>query len=509
VGAGLVTCALFALLPLLAVRRVSPLLTLRSALGDEADRRVDPWRVAVLVLIVGFIFGFAIWQVGLNRIGVGYAVVLLAGFGVLAGVAKLVAWGAQRLALRRLPFVWRQGVSNLYRPNNRTVLLLVSLGMGAFLILTLYLTRATLLGQLRFAGGDDRPNLMLFDIQDDQIEPLTALLAQGGTPVRQSAPIVTMRIAKLKGVPVADVLRRDGPRERRGRREAAPARDGAAAPRPVAGWTLRREYRSTYRGHLTDTEKVVEGKFEGRVPPGAAVVPVSLEVDLARELQVKLGDEIEFDVQGVPVQTRVGSLRQVEWQRLQPNFFVVFPEGVLEGAPKFHVVALRAATPADSARVQQAVVAQFPNVSAIDLALILQTLDGIFAKASFVVEFMAMFTVVTGVIVLAGAVLIGRHQRIRESVLLRTLGATKAQVGRIMFAEYAALGILGAATGGVLALGGNWLLAHYVFEARFALHLPLLLTGTAGVTAITVATGLLASRGIGDHPPLAVLRQET
>jgi putative ABC transport system permease protein len=357
-------------------------------------------------------------------------------------------------------------------------------------MMTLYLSRDTLLGQLRGVGGGERPNLMLFDIQDDQTGPLKKMLQDQGTPVRQHAPIVTMRITSIKGRAVADILKDKSSR--------------------VPGWTLRREYRSTYRGGLSETEKVIAGTFTGWVEEGTEVPPISVGESLAADLQVKLGDEIVFDVQGVPVKTRVGSLRQVDWRRMQPNFFVVFPEGVLEGAPKFHIMALRVADAAQSALVQQAVVREFPNVSAIDLALVMQTIDGVYAKASFVVEFLALFTVLTGGIVLAGAILIGRSQRVRESVLLRTMGATKAQVNRIMFAEYLALGTLGAAVGALLAVGANWALAYFMFEVNWVMpSATVLLGGWAAVSVLTVTTGLLSNRGLCDHPPLAVLREET
>ncbi|MEO6995294.1 MAG: FtsX-like permease family protein, partial [Lacunisphaera sp.] len=409
-GAGVVITVLFSLLPLLEIRRVSPLLTLRSAFSGDAGKKRDWMQYVLFGVIVGVIFAFAIWQTGRIRWGVGFGVALLTVFGALAALAKIISWLAKKFSLHSLPFVWRQGIANLYRPNNRTLLLLVSLGMGTFLMMTLYLSRDTLLGQLQVVGGNDRPNLMLFDIQDDQVAPLTKLLADSGTPVRQQAAIVTMRIASIKGRDVAELLK--------GGNSHVPA------------WTLRREYRSTFRGELSDTEVVTAGEFQGHAEVGAAWVPISLEEGLARDLHVKLGDEIVFDVQGVPVNTRVGSLRRVDWRRMQPNFFVVFPEGVLEDAPKFHVMALRVASPEQSAQIQQAVVREEPNVSAIDLGAVMQALDSVYSKASFVVEFLALFTVVTGVIVLAGAVLIGRQQRVRESVLLRTLGATKAQVNR-------------------------------------------------------------------------------
>lgn len=487
-GAGVVVSVVFALLPLLEVRRVSPLLTLRSAHVPAAGR--DWWRIALLIVIAALVFGFAYWQTGRLKWGVGFTGALFFSFLVLAGLARTVTWLARKFTPRRLPYAWRQGVANLHRPNNRTLLLLVSLGLGTFLMMTLYLSRDTLMGQLRVVGGGDRPNLMLFDIQDDQVEPLKQVLAASGSPVRQHAPIITMRIASVKGQTTADILK---------------AKDSR-----VPSWTLRREYRSTYRGEISDSEKIVQGTFTGRVTGEPDVVPVSIEEKLAGDLQVTLGDEIGFDVQGVPVKARVDSVRQVDWRRMQPNFFMVFPEGALEAAPKFHIMALRVADAAQSARVQQAVVREHPNVSAIDLALVIQAIDGVYAKASFVVEFLALFTVITGGIVLAGAVLIGRSQRIRESVLLRTLGATKAQVNRIMFAEYLALGSLAAAVGALLAVGANWALAWQMFQVKWNPPAAgVLVGGWAVVSALTVLTGWLSNRGICDHPPLAVLREET
>ncbi len=518
--AGLVICLLFTALPLLDIRRVSPLTALRSAYAERAGAAPDPWRIAIGVFIGAAVAGFAVWQTGSQRIGFGFAGMLAVGLGVLAGVAKLVAWMARRFissghrAGRRhvLPYVVRQGIANLYRPQNRTVLLLFALGLGTFLMLTLDLTRATLLREIELTGGGNRPNLLFFDIQDDQIEPLTKLAAKEGAPVQVSAPIVTMRIASVNGQRVEDLLANRGrsgpppaaPGERRRRdRETGPGGSG------IAAWTLRREYRSTYRSTPGGTERVVQGTFVGRVAPGTSPVPISIEEGLLKDMNLKLGDEIDWDVQGVPLRSRIASVRTVEWRRLEPNFFVVFPEGVLEPAPKFFVVALRAATPDDSARLQRAIVSAFPNVTAIDLALVMETIDGIFSKVGFVVQFMTLFTVVTGVIVLIGAVLTGRYQRIRESVLLRTVGATRRQLTQIMLVEYGVLGVLAVAVGGVLAIVGDILLAKFVFHTT-AVVPPLELAGAlVAAVGVTLATGVLANRGITNHPPLEVLRQET
>ncbi|MEY3775932.1 MAG: hypothetical protein RLZZ129_2712 [Verrucomicrobiota bacterium] len=487
-GAGLVICVLFTLLPLLAVRRVSPLVALRAAFADR-PAQPDPWRIALGVLLVAAIAGFAVEQTRSLTLGLGFTGALAAGFAVLAGLAKAVAWAARRWLPRGLPYVVRQGVANLHRPNNRTVLLLLALGLGTFLITTLYLTRTTLLAQIQGTGGAGRPNLLFFDIQDDQIGPLNTLLREAGHPATQQAPIVTMRLRSLRGQAVEDLLKQ--PENR------------------IPGWTLRREYRSTYRADLTDTETLLSGEIVPRVAPEEEIVPITIEEGLARDMQLQLGDEVEFDVQGVAVRTRLAGIRKVDWQRLQPNFFIVFPEGVLEEAPQFYVAALRIGTAADSARLQQAVVRAFPNVSAIDLTLLLETFDTIFGKVALVVQFMAFFTVATGIIVLAGAVLTGRWQRIRETVLLRTLGATRRQLVQIQLVEYAILGVLAALVGCLLAVGGNLLLAKFVFKTAATPDLLTLGLAVLAVSVITLLTGLLSNRGVADHPPLEILRQET
>jgi putative ABC transport system permease protein len=509
IGAGVVLCLLFTLLPLLAVRRVPPLSALRSALAEAEGVGRDPWRLVVAGLIVLAIAGLAAWQTGGWREGLGFTAALGVALGILWLLAQATSWLARRAVPRRAPYVVRQGIANLHRPNNRTVLLLVSLGLGCALMLTLFLARSTLLRELASAGAGTRPNLLLFDIQDDQRDPLARALAAAGAPLLVEAPIVTMRLAALRGRPVEELLR-VAPRGRPDEAEAVrDGRRGGEGARRPAGWTLRREYRTTFRETLGGAERLVAGEFTPRVPPGTEVVPISVEEGLLRDLGAALGDELTWDVQGVPVRSRITSVRAVEWRRFEPNFFVVFPAGVLEEAPKFHVMAVRTTDAAHAARVQRAVVAACPNVSAIDLALVLETVDSVLSRVGFVVEFMAAFTVLTGLVVLVGAVLTGRLQRVRETVLLRTLGASAAQLRRIQLVEYAILGSLAAVVGGALALGGNALVAHFVFRIPPAFPLPVLAAGIFTVAGATVVIGFLANRGIVRQPPLEVLREET
>ena len=215
-----------------------------------------------------------------------------------------------------------------------------------------------------------------------------------------------------------------------------------------------------------------------------------------------------FDIQSVTLKTRVASLREVDWRRVQPNFFVVFPRGALESAPAMHVLVTRVGSSEESAKLQREVVGKFPTVAAIDLTLVLQTLDSILAKISFVIRFMAMFTVLTGLLMLVGALLTGRYQRIQESILLRTLGASRGQIFRVLLVEYLALGLLASLTGVLLATAAAWALSVFVFKAGFVLPLAPLFVALIAVPALTVVTGLMMSRGVLNHPPLAILRAE-
>lgn len=484
---GIVVTTTFALLPLLEVRRVSPLAAIRAAFS-EVHRRVDPARVAIIAGMVLTVIAFAQLQTSNWRYGLGFAGGLGFAFLILAAGARLLVALARRLRFRWLPFAWRQGLASLHRPNNRTSTLLVSLGLGTFLLLSLQLVRSALLASLQSNDSSLRPNAILFDIQPDQLADVSSTLKDLKLPVLESAPIVTMRIRHIKGTPVAQLSSNSSSR--------------------TPGWVLQREYRSTWRTNLTTSEKLLRGQFVSRVDPGIARIPVSVEAGIARDLSIDVGDALAFDVQGVALECEVGSIREVDWRQVKPNFFVVFPEGALEAAPSMHVLASRVGSPAESARMQRDVVRQFPNVSIVDLTLVLQTVEGVLSKVAIAIRFMALFTVGTGMIVLAGSVITGRWQRMQEAILLRTLGASRSTIRKILVAEYAGLGLLAAIAGSLLSIGAAWALSHFVFRIPFHLPIPELLATLILVPVLTLTVGLAASRGISNHPPLEILRSE-
>ncbi|MDX1429809.1 MAG: FtsX-like permease family protein, partial [Rhodothermales bacterium] len=226
------------------------------------------------------------------------------------------------------------------------------------------------------------------------------------------------------------------------------------------------------------------------------------------ELDATIGDTLVFDVQGIPVTTTVGSVRRVEWRQVRTNFFVVFPDGVLNEAPHFNVIVTRVDDETESGAIQAAVIREYPSVSAIDLSLILQVVEAVFDKVAFAVRFMAAFSIMTGFIVLAAAVVVSRVRRIGESVLLKTLGANRRQVFSIMTVEYVLIGLLAAIAGVALSSLATLALAEFVFEAPFVLPWSELLAMAVSVVALTVGVGLVSSRGVYSRPPLDVLRVE-
>lgn len=515
IGLGLWVTAVFALLPLLGVRRVSPLATLRRA-SEPAPGRSDPLTWAAFGLLVISIVGLSVVQVQDLRDGA-----IFAG-GV--GVVVLVLWlaslgligGLRRWFPSRLPYLWRQGLANLYRPANQTGTVVLALGFGAFLLATLFLVQHNLLREFRIGGsGGGRPNLMFFDIQRDQSAGVMAMLAEAGLQADAPVPIVPMRIASVKGQEVrppataADSAEMEGPPDGAESREGTEENQEAGnEPRRPGGWAVRREYRSTYRDSLTDSEKLVEGTW-WTGPRGDGPARISLDQEVALELGVGIGDDIVWDVQGVRVPSRVTSIRQIDWGRFQTNFFVVFESGVLDQAPQMLVTLTRADSAAVRGQIQRRIAERYPNVSAIDLSQIQQAIESVLDKATLAVRFLALFSLAAGTIVLIGAVTTARLQRLREGVLLKTLGATRRQVLRILVAEYAALGILAALVAIVLSAGAGWALAKWVFEARYDLPIGALTGLTALLVALTLLVGLWSSAEVLKRPPLEILRTDT
>ena len=483
---GLIISILFALLPLVSVRNISPLNTLRLSF-QESSLFKDPVKWLVYFIIVLFVFGFTYLQMGSLKKTVLFTSGVLGGFVVLAALAFAMMWLARRFFPSSWSYLWRQGFANLFRPNNQTLILVVSIGLGTAFICTLFFVQGILINRVTLSSSKNQPNMVLFDIQTNQKQSVADLTRSMNLPVLQEVPIVNMRMTEIKG------------------RNAASYKKDSVAWGAMRG--LEREYRVTYRDSLSDSEEIVDGKWIGRAEPGKPIY-VSLEDGYAKRIGVTIGDELMFNVQGAPLKAIVGSTRKVDWNRIQTNFILIFPRGVLEDAPQFHVLLTQVPSNEISAKYQQAVVRTYPNISMIDLGLVLSVLDEILDKMGFVIRFMAAFSIITGLIVLIASVLISKYQRIRESVLLRTLGASRKQILVITALEYFFLGALAAGAGIVLALLASWALAKFSFKTSFTPEMLPVLFLFVLISSLTVLIGLFNSRGVLNRPPLEVLRTE-
>lgn len=483
---GILMSVLFALLPLLGTWYVSPLEVLR----ESEDNVTKPRRARVLFffIIVFFIFLFSFWMLKSVQNGLVFTIGILLTFAIVSGIANTFI----KLIKKYFPSSWgytqRQSLLNLFRPNNQTLVLVLSIGLGTFLISTLYFTKDILLGKTSIETSEQDANIILLDVQAKQESGVLKTFASNDMDVIDNIPIVTMRIQQIHGKPVNEVRKDTAIQIRR--------------------WILYQEFRVTYRDQLSDTEELIDGTWTPKAELGKPI-PISISDNIARDADLNVGDPVIFNVQGVLMETYIGSIRKVDWGSLQVNFSILFPSGILENAPQFNVMTAYAESEEQSANIQRALVKDFPNISILDIRQVFTIVEDILSKITWIINFMAFFSIITGLIVLMGSVRNTKFQRIKESVLLRTLGAKSKQILKIVALEYIYLGFLGSFTGILLSLLSSQLLATFLFEETFVPSLIPFIIFIPGITALVLLIGLSNIRTVLKSPPLAVLRKES
>jgi putative ABC transport system permease protein len=526
---GSIVSVLFSMLPLISVRFVPPLAVLRA--DFESGRIFSKARIAAIALIALFPFLFAAYQTRSLSTGGMFFLGLAGALGLLTLVAGGLLYLVRKFFPANASFVWRHALSNLFRPNNQTRMLMVAIGLGTFIIATLNIIEKSLLGQVEFTGQENQSNTILFDIQPWQKDGVVKLMQDNKLDVKQVVPIITCRLSEVNGRSIEEIQN--------------------DTTDNIKNWAITREYRVTYRDSLTASEELLSEyrkgnlvvtypppRLQSRAPGGPAwqkitkdnkqyfkdkqigdsvqvqiqksidSVYVTISEGMTEDLEVTVGDSLVFDVQGIPVRVRISGIRKVEWSKDPPNFIFVFPTGVLENAPQIYVATTRIDDQQIANRFQQQLVMLYPNVSLIDLRLILSTINELFDKLGLVVRFLALFSIITGLVVLAGAVINSKFLRMKENVLLRTIGARSYHITRITLIEYLYLGLFSALTGLVLSLAGGWLLTTFFFEITFAFDWLELLLITAGVVVLTMTIGWWNSRDVIHTPPLQILRKE-
>jgi len=443
---GLSISVLFAMLPLLAIRKISPLRSLRASF-EEDTAGIDPMRWLVYGLIFLFITAFTFLQTGGGWESIFFPIGIGLGLLLLAGIAKLTVMAVRKFFPTNWSFIARQSIANLYRPNNQTLTLIVSIGLGTAFISTLFFVQDLLLQQIKVTGSANQPNMILFNIKSENKDAVAELTKKSNLPVLQEVPIVTMNLHSIDGVSKSDLMQDTSKNKRR-------------------LWVYNREYRVTYRDHLIDTETIVKGEWGTDKSPDSPK-RVSLSQWQAKRCNAEIGSKIVWNVQGAMIETEVTCIRDVDFAKIQTNFHVLFENGILEKAPQFHALISRAENKEQSARFQRDLIKAFPSVTAVDLSQLLKSVDDILGKVSFVIRFMALFSILTGLLVLISSVVLSKYQRIQESVLLRTLGAKSHQILKINALEYFILGTLATMTGIVIAFIGSFFLAKFTFKIPF------------------------------------------
>jgi putative ABC transport system permease protein len=472
---------LYALWPLLQIRHVPPALILRAEVEPRLRGR-RPWMAAIP--IAAGLATLALWQAGSWKIGALFAGGLAAALLLLGLGARAVVALARRVHWRSP--AWRQAAANLHRPGSQAGPVLVSLGLAVTLVVSIALLERDLRSQLVDRSPGSAPAFFFIDIQPDQAEPFARLVGgHGATAPAELTPVVRSRLAAVNGAPVFQ---------------------GASTKRDDA-WYLTREYVLTWAKEPPGHNTVVAGRWWTPEEAAAAEPLISVEDEIARQLGVGLGDTLTFDIQGVPVSARVTSLRHVDWRSLTSNFFVIFSPGALEGAPTTFIATVRARPDREGA-LQSAVVAAFPNVTAIPIREVLERVTAVLDQIALAVRLVAAFSIGAGLIVMAGALAITRQQRLYQSVILKALGASRGFVSRVFAVEYALLGAAAGVAGSALAAGLAWAVLRFAFDVPWRWAPATLAAGALAATGLALVVGFLGTRRLLGRRPLGVLRSE-
>lgn len=499
-GIGLLISLLFSLVPLLEIRRIKPILVIRSGTlleGEGLSWWRDPLRVVVSLLAGLGVLALASWQAGSLKIGA----IFLAGLGAMTIVLNLAAWALMRglRGLRQVPsFALRQGINSLYRPGNQTRIILLAVGLGVFFVVAVRLLQVNLLEEFNLdLNNTQRADLYLIDIQRDQVAGLGEFIKERTGAAPPLIPTVRARIAQING-------------QTTNPEQSAPSSNSRGDNRGLLG----REYVLTYRPQLDEAETLVAGQFWDNQPtPPGAEAEISIEELLHNELNLNLGDRVTFDVLGKPVTARVTSVRRVDWRNARTGFLIVFRPGALDKAPTMYVSAFKGPPPGTQngnarAQFQRDLVNRFPNVSIIDVYDIIEIARGIVGNVSLAVTFVGGFVFLSGLLILVGSIAMTKFHRLYESAILKTLGAKRKLIIATLLVEYGVLGLLAGGLGSAAAIALTWAVSKYALEITWRFVPSVNLQGVLVALVLVMFIGVASSWDVLVKKPLGILRSE-
>ena len=486
IGIGVLVALLFAMVPLLEVRQVKPSLLLRH---ETSGGRRDWLQIGATAVVAASLVALASWQAASVRVGL----TVCAGFVVLAVVLHGVGWLLTRLTRPLARSTWfplRQAVLHLGRPGNQTRVILLTVGLGTFFIMGVRGLQVNLLHQFALQIGENTPDLFLVDIQQDQAEALKAFLGER-LPADSAPRLIPVLRARVtgRGVNLDEVEDLQG----RG--------------------MLSREYTITYRGQLEQNETLLQGRFPrpSDNSEGDALPEVSIEENIVERFGIAVGDVMRFDVLGRPIHARVSGIRRVEWRDGRSGgFMFVFGQGTFDHAPHWFIAPVRVtlADAAARARLTHDLVVRFPNVSVIDLREVLEAVRKVFGVVTIAIDVVGSLVVLTGALILIGAVAVTKFQRVYEAAIFKTLGASSRAIAAMLMVEYGLLGTIAGAIGSFGAIALGWAVSRYALDIPWRPALHENVTGTAATSLLIMVIGVLASADVLRRKPLAALRAE-
>lgn len=473
---GVITLAAFAMAPLLRLRDVPTLRVLRRDLGVPPARSVAAYLAGAAALT-----GLMAWQAGDATLA-GY---VLLGTAATLGALSVLIHGLI-VALRRLQqrgaVAWRFGLANITRRRQDSLVQVLALGLGIMVLLLLTFVRGDLIKDWQASIPPKAPNRFIINIQPDQVASMKTFVKQ----VRDLSdvrfyPMVRGRLTAIDG---RDVSPEDYSSER-------------------ARHLVAREFNLSWTSRLQGDNRIVAGRWWGGAAEGRALL--SVEQGIARTLGIKLGDTLTFTVGGARLQAKVSNLRKVDWDSFHVNFFVLLPPGVIDRYPTTYITSFY--LPEHQYAVLNRMVKAFPNITVLDVAELLREVRTLIARVSVAVEYVFLFTLVAGLMVLYAAIQATLDERIHENAILRTLGARRRRLLHNLLIEFAGLGALAGLVAAAAATVIGYVLAQHVFHFAYRLDPLLWLTGIVGGAAGIGLAGYMGTRFIVRQPPLQTLRE--
>ncbi|MGD8803337.1 MAG: FtsX-like permease family protein, partial [Gammaproteobacteria bacterium] len=472
---GIVMLIGFAVPPLLSLRRVPPLRVLRK---DVTTRQVSGWVVYLAVVVCMALLLY--WQIGDIRLVTTVLGGIIATLIVLALAAYLLILLLNRLR-GQVGVAWRFGLANISRRPASSVIQIVAFGLGIMVMLLLSTVRSDLLDDWQRSLPDDAPNHFVINVQPDQVDGIHDYFNQRGVANTRLYPMVRARLVEINGK-AARTSNYDSER---------------------AKHMITREFNLSWAENMQLDNTLVAGSWWSRDEFGTPLL--SLESKLAKTLRLELGDVLGFDINGTVIEFTISSLRDVDWDTFNINFFTVVPPGVLEEMPANWVTSVYL----DNAQRQQLgqLVREFPNITLIDVDTIMQRVRGIMDRVSLAVEFIFLFTILAGLAVLYAAIQANQDERRFENAVLRTLGAKRKTLLLGLVAEFTTLGALSGLLAGLAATSLAWLLAENIFRFDYQFDITVALIGVISGIVIVVVAGVLGTRSVLTHPPVETLRE--